>query len=161
MTPWIALADVLLKQGLPVLAEKIRKQPLAIAADLGRALGAPPSPGQIEDAIAADPQAVEKLAALEVQIYQMDAEDRAQARLLMANNVWTGPLAISVVALFGVYSLLLLFVEIPPGNKDAAMVVLGVLGTGGFAGVMQFFFGSSLGSKIKTEATVLRGDAAR
>lgn len=44
----------------------------------------------------------------------------------------------------------LFLMEIPPGNRDVAMVALGV--ALGWAGaVVQFHFGSSEGSKAKTD----------
>jgi hypothetical protein len=44
----------------------------------------------------------------------------------------------------------LFMLEIPPGNRDVAMVALGV--ALGWAGaVVQYHFGSSEGSKVKTE----------
>ena len=42
----------------------------------------------------------------------------------------------------------LFFIEIPPGNRDIAMVLLGI-GMGWGGAVVQFHFGSSDGSKRK------------
>jgi len=58
-------------------------------------------------------------------------------------------LAIGIVA--GLFLL-----EIPPGNRDVAMVILGV--AIGWAGsVVSFFFGSSSGSARKTDILAQQG----
>lgn len=53
-----------------------------------------------------------------------------------------------VLALCAVMMAALFFVEIPEGNRDIAMVLLGI-GMGWGGAVVQFHFGSSEGSKRK------------
>jgi hypothetical protein len=44
----------------------------------------------------------------------------------------------------------LIFVEVPQGNKDALYLALGTL-FGSFTSIVGYFYGSSAGSKQKTE----------
>lgn len=53
-----------------------------------------------------------------------------------------------VIALCAAMIAALFFVEIPEGNRDIAMVLLGI-GMGWGGAVVQFHFGSSEGSKRK------------
>jgi len=51
---------------------------------------------------------------------------------------------------FFVVIYLLIFVEIPQGNKDILNIILGAL-IAAFGGVVNYFYGSSSGSAAKTE----------
>lgn len=62
----------------------------------------------------------------------------------------------TVMALCAAMMASLFFVEIPEGNRDIAMVLLGI-GMGWGGAVVQFHFGSSEGSKRKD----LRPDGTR
>ena len=55
---------------------------------------------------------------------------------------------VAVIALCTAMIAALFFVEIPEGNRDIAMVLLGI-GMGWGGAVVQFHFGSSEGSKRK------------
>lgn len=57
--------------------------------------------------------------------------------------------AVVIVGTFWLFYLLLIH-TVPEGNRDALLVVLGVL-TGAFASIVNYFFGSSKGSADKTE----------
>lgn len=57
--------------------------------------------------------------------------------------------ALIVLCFFAILSVLM-FIEIPPLNRDAMYIMLGITGTL-TAGVGSYFFGSSKGSSEKTE----------
>lgn len=68
------------------------------------------------------------------------------------NQVTMTRTAISIVFSVGYFALIYLVftTELPEGNREAANIVLGVL-TGALGLVLNFYFGSSQGSKEKTE----------
>ena len=59
-------------------------------------------------------------------------------------------LSLFIVIGFFVITMTLLFVELKTGNRDTALVLLGTFGTG-FIEVINYFYGSSIGSKEKTK----------
>ena len=92
---------------------------------------------------------------------ELDAKDRASARdreiqistndkAPLINQIVTPVLALGVVslafALFGV----LLFIEVKPEAKDILIYVLGVL-SAAVTQILSYYFGSSQGSKDKSE----------
>jgi energy-converting hydrogenase Eha subunit A len=92
---------------------------------------------------------------------ELDAKDRASARereiqistndkAPLINKIVTPVLALGVVslafALFGV----LLFIEVKPEAKDILIYVLGVL-SAAVTQILSYYFGSSQGSKDKSE----------
>lgn len=105
-------------------------------------------------------QAEQKAEALA--LLTMDVQDRADARAMqtaVATSAHSTTLAknfiyylASGVFLFSAVVVLLLFiVEVPESNRDVVNFVLGVLVGTGLTGVFNYFFGSSAGSKVKSD----------
>lgn len=91
---------------------------------------------------------------LDIDIDRINAEDRDSARKREAS---TGDsrtpqlLALGVTAgFFGILGFMMVH-GAPDHNSEAMLVMLGSLGTA-FAGVVSYYFGSSAGSKAKTDA---------
>jgi hypothetical protein len=59
-------------------------------------------------------------------------------------------LSLLIVVGFFILTYTLFFVELSAGSRDTALVLLGVFGSG-FGAVINYFFGSSEGSKEKTK----------
>lgn len=80
------------------------------------------------------------------------AEDRASARQRQIQTKDLMPGYIASCALVGFFGILtaLIFVAIPDGAHDPLLIMLGALGTL-VSQVGQYYFGSSAGSKRKTE----------
>lgn len=57
-------------------------------------------------------------------------------------------ITVSVVLLYVVHALI--YVDIPDGNKEALYIVLGTVGTS-FVQIVSYYFGSSSGSKQKSD----------
>ena len=62
-----------------------------------------------------------------------------------------GWLSILVIMFSFSFLYLLMFYTIPEGNKDIINIVIGMIIGTGFTSVVSFYFGSSEGSKKKTE----------
>lgn len=114
--------------------------------------------------VSADPQSLVKLKEIEldfkktlseagVKLEEIDAADRASARSREAQVRDRTPAVLSYAITIGFFSTLgfMLVNGKPATGGDALLVMLGSLGTA-WAGVIAYYFGSSAGSKQKTEA---------
>ena len=100
----------------------------------------------------ADQQFATEMAKLELNLQKVAADDRADARTMrIASNDMT-PTILAVVVTVGFFSLLgSLFVWVPPAEAETVLqIMLGALGAS-YLGVINFYFGSSAGSKQKSE----------
>lgn len=93
------------------------------------------------------------LAELEVEEKKIEAEDRGGAREMGIKTSLLPQIVLSVIFIGGYFyvvaSLISGDIIIPEGQAQLVTVLLGVM-TAGVANVMQFWFGSSSGSKEKT-----------
>jgi len=152
----------LLKSIAPTLATAVAG-PLggvAITA-LANKFGVSDSIDAVAKAIAGDPQAAEKLQELELEYAKLDAQDRDSARKAYAavatseNATKLEKLVVPVLAL-GVVGLafsligVLMFVDTPNDQQQLVIFALGFI-TSAAGQVLSFYFGSSQGSKDKTE----------
>lgn len=117
----------------------------------------------VTQAIQADPEAAMKLAEIDLKQFQLENEDRASARhmqevalqqdswfaknfLYMFTSVWS----VFAMTFFSLAS----FFTIPEANTRIVDTIIGVLIGTVLTGFFNFFFGSSKGSKDKTDALV-------
>lgn len=94
-----------------------------------------------------------QMKSLDIDLEQISEQDRDSARQMqIATRSWLPEvLAILVTAgFFGIIIFILKF-GLPESGKEAILLLVGSLGTA-WTGVMAFYFGSSAGSKQKTEA---------
>jgi hypothetical protein len=92
---------------------------------------------------------------LDIDLERIAAGDRDSARnMQMQTNDWI-PRAMAVMVTFGFFGILtwLLTKGVPPTGSETLIYMLGALGTA-WTGIVQFYFGSSAGSKAKTDAMV-------
>jgi len=152
----------LLKGVAPTLA-------MAVAGPLGGAavtalaskFGVSDSVDAVAKAIAGDPKAAEKIAELELEYAKLDAADRDSARKAYAavatseNATKLEKMVVPILAL-GVVGLafcligVLMFVDTPNDQQQLVIFALGFI-TSAAGQVLSFYFGSSQGSKDKTE----------
>lgn len=143
----------------------------AVAGPLGGAavsaiaskLGVADTIEEVTKAITADPEASAKLAEIDLKQFELENEDRASARhmqevalqqedwfaknfLYLFTSVWS----IFAMAFFYTAS----FVPVPDANQRIVDTIIGVLIGTVLTGFFNFFFGSSKGSKDKTDALV-------
>ena len=152
----------LLKSVAPTLAGAVAG-PLGAAAitAISSKLGVSDSVEEVAKAIVGDPQAAQKLAELELEYAKLDAQDRDSARKAYAavatseNSTKLEKLVVPILAL-GVVGLaftligILMFVDTPSDQQQLVIFALGFI-TSAAGQVLSFYFGSSQGSKDKTE----------
>ena len=152
----------LLKSVAPTLATAVAG-PLGAAAitAISSKLGVSDSIEEVAKAIVGDPQAAQKLAELELEYAKLDAQDRDSARKAYAavatseNSTKLEKLVVPILAL-GVVGLaftligILMFVDTPSDQQQLVIFALGFI-TSAAGQVLSFYFGSSQGSKDKTE----------
>jgi Na+-transporting NADH:ubiquinone oxidoreductase subunit NqrC len=152
----------ILKGIAPTLATAVAG-PLGGAAvtALASKFGVSDSIDAVAKAIAGDPQAAEKLQELELEYAKLDAQDRDSARKAYATvatsenatkleKLVVPVLALGVVGLaFGLIGVLM-FVDTPNDQQQLVIFALGFI-TSAAGQVLSFYFGSSQGSKDKTE----------
>ena len=152
----------LLKGAAPGLAT-IVAGPLGGAAvsAIANKLGVADTVAAVTEALQADPEAAQKLAEIDLKQFQLENEDRASARhmqemalqqeswfaknfLYLFTSVWS----VFAMAFFAFAS----FSPIPEENQRIVDTIIGVLIGTVLTGFFNFFFGSSKGSKDKTDA---------
>lgn len=90
---------------------------------------------------------------LDIDLERIAAGDRDSARQMqIANKDWT-PKALAFFIVFGFFGVLIwmLVFGLPKTGVEALLMMIGSLGSA-FGGVVQFYYGSSAGSKQKTDA---------
>lgn len=111
------------------------------------------SPDQLAELRKIDADFKLRLRELDIDLERLEVEDRKSARQLFSVNVWPQILLSGVFGV-GYFAVLYLFmaqdVTVDDTLRDAFNIVLGVL-TAAISSILNFWFGSSLGSKEKTQ----------
>ena len=152
----------ILKSVSPTLATAVAGPLGGVAVTaLANKFGVSDSIDAVAKAIAGDPQAAQKLQELELEYAKLDAQDRDSARKAYATvatsenatkleKLVVPVLALGVVGLaFGLIGILM-FVDTPNDQQQLVIFALGFI-TSAAGQVLSFYFGSSQGSKDKTE----------
>ena len=152
----------ILKSFAPTLATAVAG-PLGGAAvtALAAKLGVSDSVDAVAKAIAGDPAAAEKIAELELEYAKLNAQDRDSARKAYAaiatsenatklDKLVVPILALGVVGLAFILIGVLMFIDTPNDQQQLVIFALGFI-TSAAGQVLSFYFGSSQGSKDKTE----------
>jgi len=110
------------------------------------------TPEQLLDLKNAENEFKLKLKELDVDVLKLDKEDRDSARKMQVKTKSPVPAILSIVITAGFFGVLyiMLINGVPEGEKDVLHIMVGVLGTAWIA-VVNYWFGSSNGSKEKTE----------
>ena len=100
-----------------------------------------------------------RMAELEIDLERISAKDRDSAR---NREIQTGdhtPKILAAAITVGFFGILFwMFVYgVPKNGNEALLLMLGALQTA-FTGVIAYYFGSSAGSKAKTDALAAKGD---
>ena len=152
----------ILKGIAPTLATAVAG-PLGGAAvtALASKLGVSDSVDAVAKAIAGDPAAAQKIAELELEYAKLNAQDRDSARKAYTaiatsenatklDKLVVPILALGVVGLAFILIAVLMFVDTPNDQQQLVIFALGFI-TSAAGQVLSFYFGSSQGSKDKTE----------
>jgi len=111
------------------------------------------SPEQLAELKRVDNEFAEKMAELGFKETELAYQDKINARSLFAINIWP-QITLSAVFVTGYFIVMgLLIAGTITIEKDVMVLVTAVTGvlTAGVTGILQFWFGSSLGSKEKTQ----------
>lgn len=98
-----------------------------------------------------------QMKSLDIDLERIAAGDRDSARQMQQNTKDWVPKALAIFITFGFFGVLIwmLVFGMPKTGTEALLMMIGSLGTA-WTGVMQFYFGSSAGSKQKTDALTLK-----
>ena len=144
-----------------------------VLSKLGAAFGVPADPATLAPAIEAAAQADPAGTATKLQAVQDDHADliqkaMAQAQIDEANvenarstevarqvgGAWyerAAPLVLAVIIVIGFFAMIALFATGHASTNDAIMVMLATTLAGAFGALVNYYFGSSIGSKTKTD----------
>jgi hypothetical protein len=100
-----------------------------------------------------------QMKSLDIDLERIAAGDRDSARQMQAATKDWVPKVLAVVITTGFFGILvwMLVNGMPKTGTEALLMMLGALGTS-WTGVVQFYYGSSSGSKQKTDALTARTD---
>lgn len=157
----------LLKNFAPALATAVAG-PLGGAAvsAIANKFGVADSVEAVAKAIAGDPEAAQKLAALELEYAKLDAADRDNSRdreikiatsqdAPLLNKIVTPVLALGTVALsFGLLAAIMFLPDITGNRKDIAIYVLGAVNAATVQ-VLSYYFGASHDHKKDVSPSII------
>lgn len=149
-----ALGGPLAGLAVKTLSEALLGHPDASESDVSAALMSA-TPEQLQKLKETDATFKLKMKELDIDLEKIAAGDRDSARnMQMHTNDWI-PRAMAILVTFGFFGILtwLLTKGVPPTGSETLIYMLGALGTA-WTGIVQFYFGSSAGSKAKTDAMV-------
>ena len=100
-----------------------------------------------------------KMRELDIDLEKISASDRDSARKMQSETRDWIPRALAIMITVGFFGILcwLLIRGAPPSGSETLIYMLGALGTA-WTGIVQFYFGSSAGSKAKTDALSMKDD---
>lgn len=147
-----ALGGPLAGLAVKTISEAMFGHPDANESEVSAALmGA--TPDQLQKLKETDATFKLKMKELDIDLEKISAADRDSARNMQIHtNDWI-PRAMAIMVTFGFFGILtwLLTKGVPPTGSETLIYMLGALGTA-WTGIVQFYFGSSAGSKTKTDA---------
>lgn len=132
------------------IADKLLGKEQATEQEIAQFIGSA-SPEVLKELKQLDYEFQTKMAELGVDVYRLQVEDRKSARELAKVDM-RPHIGLSAVFVVGYFILVYVIfsgqVDLAPDLKDTANILLGIL-TGSFPMILQFWFGSSEGSKKK------------
>jgi hypothetical protein len=96
---------------------------------------------------------------LDIDLERIAAGDRDSARKMQTETKDWVPKLLAIVITLGFFGILvwMLVQGMPQTGTEALLMMLGALGTA-WTGVVNFYYGSSAGSKAKTDALTAKGE---
>jgi membrane-bound ClpP family serine protease len=100
-----------------------------------------------------------QMKSLDIDLERISAGDRDSARQMQRETKDWVPKILAIVITLGFFGILvwMLLNGMPQTGTEALLMMLGALGTA-WTGVINFYYGSSAGSKAKTDAMTAKGD---
>ena len=153
-----ALGGPLAGMAVKTLSEALLGRADGTAQDVSDAL-ASASPEQLSSIKQIDADFKVKIKELDIDLERISAKDRDSARQMqMQTQDWI-PRVLALLITVGFFGILtyMLLNGMPQSGTEALLMMLGALGTA-WTGVVNFYYGSSAGSKAKTDAMNMKGD---
>jgi membrane-bound ClpP family serine protease len=154
-----ALGGPLAGMAVKTLSEALLGRADGTAQDVSDAL-ASASPEQLAQIKQIDADFKVRMKELDIDLERIAAGDRDSARQMQAQTQDWIPRVLALLITIGFFGILtyMLLNGMPPSGTEALLMMLGALGTA-WTGVVNFYYGSSAGSKAKTDAMAhLKGD---
>jgi hypothetical protein len=100
-----------------------------------------------------------QMKSLDIDLERISAGDRDSARQMQRETKDWVPKILAIVITLGFFGILvwMLLNGMPKTGTEALLMMLGALGTA-WTGVINFYYGSSAGSKAKTDAMTAKGE---
>ena len=113
------------------------------------------SPDQLAKIKQIDADFKARMKELDIDLERISAGDRDSARNMAIQTKDATPKVLAFFICAGFFGILawMMVIGMPPSGTEALLMMLGALGTS-FTGVIAYYFGSSAGSKAKTDAMV-------
>ena len=154
-----ALGGPLAGMAVKTLSEALLGRVDGTAQDVSDAL-ASASPEQLSAIKQIDADFKVRMKELDIDLERISAGDRDSARQMQAQTQDWIPRVLALIITIGFFGILtyMLLNGMPQSGTEALLMMLGALGTA-WTGVVNFYYGSSAGSKAKTDAMAhLKGD---
>lgn len=154
-----ALGGPLAGMAVKTLSEALLGRVDGTAQDVSAAL-AIASPDQLAQIKQIDADFRVRMKELDIDLERISVNDRESARNLQAQTQDWIPRVLALLITVGFFGILayMLLNGMPKSGTEALLMMLGALGTA-WTGVVNFYYGSSAGSKAKTDAMVsMKGD---
>ena len=154
-----ALGGPLAGMAVKTLSEALLGRVDGTAQDVSDAL-ATASPEQLAQIKQIDADFKVRMKELDIDLERISVEDRDSARKMQAQTQDWIPRVLALLITVGFFGILayMLLNGMPQSGTEALLMMLGALGTA-WTGVINFYYGSSAGSKAKTDAMAsMKGD---
>lgn len=144
-----ALGGPLAGLATKTLSEALLGEPNGSPDEIAAALGSA-SPEQLAKLREIDANFRVTMKKLDIDLAQIDASDRADARKRQADTKDKTPMVLAGVVCIGFFGTLvsLMFYGLPNRGQDALLIMLGALGAA-FTAIINYYYGSSSGSRAK------------
>jgi membrane-bound ClpP family serine protease len=154
-----ALGGPLAGMAVKTLSETLLGRSDGTEQDISDAL-ASASPEQLAQIKQIDADFKVRMKELDIDLERIAAGDRDSARQMQVQTQDWIPRVLALLITIGFFGILtyMLLNGMPPSGTEALLMMLGALGTA-WTGVVNFYYGSSAGSKAKTDAMAhIKGD---
>lgn len=160
-SPFAAIGRVLASEGLEYLGNRLLKSPEAqLVTNIAKSLGTTPTVKAIEEKVATDPAAIERLAELQLRMMEVETAAVSEARETFKHSPWPGYVFMTTSAMMlvitGIFAFAFFKEDFDLSGGNVLLIQLAnissVFATAWVASV-GYFIQSTIGSKSKDYRT--------